>query len=362
MFFRRLIPAVLSAFAVTLLVDATAARAQADPEAELVVATRSAPPFAMQADDGTWEGLSIDLWADIAAELGLRYRFEEAGLQEMIDGVAEGRYAAAVAALTITPGREQVIDFTHPFFTTGYAIAVPARDADWMLLLTGLFSWEFLRAIALLALVLAGVGLLLWLAERKRNREQFGGNPIKGIGSGFWLSAVTMTTVGYGDKAPATLAGRVISLIWMFLAIIIISTFTGMIASSLTAERLGGAVNGPDDLPGVRVGTIAGTASAEWLDGENVRFRAYDTLADGLDALQADRIDAFVYDEPIIRYLAQTAYQDTVEVLPGYFGRQDYGIGLPQGSDLREPINRALLSLIEAEAWTDAVARTLNRH
>ena len=37
------------------------------------------------------------------------------------------------------------------------------------------------------------------------------------------------------------------------------------------------------------------------------------------------------------------------------------GIGLPQGSDLREPINRALLSLIEAEAWTDAVERDLGR-
>jgi polar amino acid transport system substrate-binding protein len=33
---------------------------------ELVIGTKVAPPFAMKAEDGTWRGISIDLWQRIA--------------------------------------------------------------------------------------------------------------------------------------------------------------------------------------------------------------------------------------------------------------------------------------------------------
>ena len=116
-----------------------------------------------------------------------------------------------------------------------------------------------------LALVLLGVGLLVWWFERRKNPNQFGGNPAKGIGSGFWWSAVTMTTVGYGDKAPLTVGGRLVALVWMFVALIIISSFTAAITSSLTVTQLESAVKGPEDLPKIRVGAIENTTSESYL-------------------------------------------------------------------------------------------------
>ena len=74
------------------------------------------------------------------------------------------------------------------------------------------------------------VGVVMWLGERRRNQAQFGGTAAHGIGAGLWWSAVTMTTVGYGDKAPVTILGRLLGLVWMFAAIIIISSFTAAIA------------------------------------------------------------------------------------------------------------------------------------
>ena len=70
-----------------------------------------------------------------------------------------------------------------------------------------------------------------------------------------------MTTVGYGDKAPVTVMGRLIGLIWMFAAIIIISSFTAAIAASLTVSELGSDVENPNDLPNVRVGSYRGCYS-----------------------------------------------------------------------------------------------------
>ena len=320
-----------------------------------IVATREAPPFAIKGPDGQWQGLSIWLWGEVARSIGVTTEFKEASLADMIDGVADGRYDASIAALTITPEREATIDFSHPFYTTGFGIAVKQGSANWISILFAIFTWGFIQAIAALLAVLAGIGVLFWLAERKQNPEQFGGPPLKGIGSGLWFSAVTMTTVGYGDKAPMTRIGRIIALIWMFAAILIISTFTGMIASALTSERLTGMVEGPSDLGKVVVGSIQGSSSQDWLNTERVNFTNFKSVSDGLNALESGAIGAFVYDKPLLQYRIKQHHEATLTVLAGTYGRQDYGIALPYGSPLREAVNQALLETIDGEEWTDRV-------
>src|ERR1700721_4825036 len=63
----------------------------ASSQQELVIGTKEAPPFAMKAADGSWSGISIDLWRRVADELHLRYRFaEEPNVQGLIDGVVAG--------------------------------------------------------------------------------------------------------------------------------------------------------------------------------------------------------------------------------------------------------------------------------
>ena len=112
---------------------------------EMVIATREAPPFAMKDDSGEWDGLAIDLWRDIAADQGYSYHFEETDLAGMIEGVVDGRYDASVGALTITSSREAQVDFTHPFYATGFGIAVRKSPAAWLTLFTNFFTWQFLR-------------------------------------------------------------------------------------------------------------------------------------------------------------------------------------------------------------------------
>ena len=324
-----------------------------------VVGTKEAPPFVIKQSDGTWSGISIELWERIAAQLGVSYELREYDLTGLIDAVAAGEVDAGVAALTVTPDREQVLDFTHPFYTTGLAIAVQPGGGGTLALLGRLFSWEFLATVGLLSIVLLGVGVLVWLLERRANPEQFGGKAAEGIGSGFWWSAVTMTTVGYGDKAPLTPGGRFVGLLWMFASIIVISGFTGAIASSLTIGKLEGLVHGPADLPRVSVGTVPGSSSEDYLRTNRLRYRKFDSIREGMLAVAAGKLDAMVYDAPLLRYLANVELRDRVEIVPGTFQRQDYAIALPGGSPAREKINRVLVAQIQDAAWQDILYRYL---
>src|SRR5580704_19002386 len=171
----------------------TSSPAASSPQ-ELIIGTKEAPPFAMKAADGSWSGISIDLWRRVADELHLRYRFaEEPNVQGLIDGVVAGKYDAAVAALTVTAARENLVDFTQPFYVTGLGIAVPAGgEASWAPVIHTLTSFGFAQAVmALVGLALA-VGLVIWLFERRHN-EQFGGGVAKGLSPGIWWSTVDMT-------------------------------------------------------------------------------------------------------------------------------------------------------------------------
>jgi polar amino acid transport system substrate-binding protein len=347
--------------AMTALTWAGAPRAASAPAAaKLIVGTKHAPPFAIKSEDGTWSGVSIDLWRAVAAELDLKYEFKEYDLAGLLKATREGSIDAAVAALTVTAEREEAMDFTHPLHTTGLSIAVsPGSRAGWLGLLRRFLSLGFLKAVIALAVVLLGVGILAWWFERGKNKPQFGGSAIRGIGSGFWWSAVTMTTVGYGDKAPVTLGGRLVALVWMFAALIVVATFTGAIASALTVGQLEGAINGPADLPKVRVGTVEGSTSENYLRSRRIAYRASKTVAEGLRLVADKEIDAFVYDAPLLRYMANSEYRGKVEVLPIRFERQDYAIGLPSNSPIRETVNRVLLRKIVQREWQDTLYRYL---
>lgn len=317
----------------------------------VVVGVRVAPPFVME-EDGAYSGLAFALWEEVARELGVEFEVEERDIEGLLDGVANGELAAAVAALTITSEREERVDFTHPYFVSGLGIAVPHERTGLLAALLALLDPEFLWVVGLLLGLLLFWGTLVWLFERVENREEFGGSAVEGIGSGFWWAAVTMTTVGYGDKAPRTLGGRVVGFVWMFAAIIVISFFTASIASSLTVTQLDSRVSGPRDLPDARVGALAGSATLEWLDEERIRASTYETLAEGLQAVEDGALDAFVHDAPILRYLTGEDFRNRVRVLPGTFAEQYYGIALPLDDPRRNEVNRVLLDVLASPEWT----------
>lgn len=328
----------------------------------LTVATKEAPPFALKQPDGTWSGIGIELWRQVATDLDLQYDLVETDLPGLLAGVENGTFDTGIAAVTLTADREAVMDFTHPFHTSGLGIATHAgQNRGWLAVVAHVFSIEFLQIVLGLTALLFLVGWLVWLFERRANPDDFGGSVAAGISSSFWWSAVTMTTVGYGDKAPRTAGGRVVAMLWMFAGLIVISSFTASITTALTVGSLAGAIAGPADLATARVGTVTESTSARYLDDRGLPFTSFTTHRDALDALIARRLDAVVYDAPILRHDVRQSFSATLTVLPGTFEEQAYAIALPPGSLLREPLNRALLARISEPDWQRLLTRYLGQ-
>ncbi|WP_019935516.1 transporter substrate-binding domain-containing protein [Oceanimonas smirnovii] len=335
--------------------------AQAQQET-LKVGITQVPPFVMETEDGRWEGISIDLWEDIAGGMEQDYELVPMPFGKLLDAVEAGDVDVAVGALTMTADRDARFDFSHPFYQTGLSIAVPLVPEQSLLAsLKALLSWQFLSVVLGLAALLLAVGFVLWLVERRRNAEQFGGSAAEGIGASFWWAAVTMTTVGYGDKAPVTFAGRLVGLIWMFAGMIMVASFTAAITSSLTVNNLRTGIQGVSDLPGKVVATINNTASQRYLEDERIRYQTYPNLTAAMESVLNGETDAIVYDRALLQYRNLQLGQQKLTVLPGVFAQQLYALALPDGSPLRAPISEQVLRVTEADNWADVRASYLGK-
>jgi len=365
--FWVLVAIVTAGALLAALTPAPEAYGQRGPEVpsvkkKLAVGTKEAPPFSMKDRDGRWTGISIDLWRQIATELNLNYEFRELDQYDLLEGLTNGSLDVVVTELTITPERLDRFDFTYPFYTTGLGIAVPFREKHVLIsIIKQLFSSTVLGILIIIFSVLLIVGIVVWLFERKLNPEHFGGNTIQGIGSGFWFSAVTMTTVGYGDKLPKTIGGRIVALIWIFSGIILVSIFIATITSMLTVNQLETSVRGIEDLKKALVGTMPYTTSESFLKNSLISFKTYKSIEEGLEALINGEIKAFVYDAPELRYRIKQRFQGKLDVLPHTYSQENYGIALVNDSPLRKSMNRVLLQKIRHQEWQETLNHYLGR-
>lgn len=325
-----------------------------DVPKELVIGTLSAPPFAMKDSGGHWDGLSVDLWRRVAERLGWKYRFQEVPLKDMVDKVASGELDGAMAALTVTPERQKLVDFTQPFYTTGLDVAV-AHKAGGGFSLLGDISTPNLIAGALGVLTVLGLmGLIVWLIERRYN-EGFG-NHRKGLRSSILWAAMTAAGSGADDK-PRTFPGQLIMLFWTLTSVILISSLTGFIASSLTASKLQLQIQDVSDLRKTRNGTVQGSAPQTYLAQQGIASAGYPDLRSAMRALEVGQLDAVVHDRPILVWVIKQDFPTTISALGLLFDRQHYAMALPLSSPLRLSINQAMAEELRGDWWRKSLER-----
>ena len=323
--------------------------AQTDTLGTLKVGVAELPPYAILDDQGVWSGLGVELWRRTAEDKGLRYEYVELENPEALTrAVAAGEVDVAVNP-ELELDKEQGLDYLQTYHLTTLGVA-KRSNRDLLGTVKALFTKQFLQIILTLSLLLLVVGFLIWLAERKSNEDQFGGNgsSLRGIGAGFWWAGVTMTTIGYGDKAPQTVAGRGLAMLWMLLALAVTSSLTAAIINAAGGTD---KVSFPEDLKEQRVGGVVESQVLETLRRHNIEVRDYADVPAGLRALEQDEIDAFVDDAATLRYHADRMPSVGAGVQATQSNPHVWAFAVARGSDLATYLDRTVLRLVSAESW-----------
>lgn len=365
---RRLLPAWA---ALVVLGVAAAAPAQSPPQTtapdalqrRLRVATYEDPPYSMRDGSGQWTGLVIDLWHLVADQMEVRYELVGYDPPDQIYGLLNaGELDLLAAAVPITLDSVQTIEFSSPFLSKGYVIAtLPRTHTSWTEALGGPLARRLHGVLLALLALLVVASVVIWWTERRRNPAHFGGGMAAGIGNGLWWTATTMSTVGYGDRAPVTTAGRVVAMIVMLLSLVLVSTFTAIIASRLTVVELQPRITGIADLSHVRVGVLKDSPMSEYLRSRSIAFATFPDIERTVEALVSGRLDAVLGGEAELRYLADTRYEGRLALVPGVIDQGFVAFGLPTASPLRREIDAALLRVLESDAWRRLRHDTLRR-
>ncbi|NND79343.1 MAG: transporter substrate-binding domain-containing protein [Maribacter sp.] len=323
----------------------------------LVVGIYHNPPFVIKTADNTYEGLSIELWESIATSSDLNFRYQE--YSDFIGILKRLEYEEI--DLTINPMdvnelRVDKFDMTQPYFISSIGVAIPYLNRSTLsVFISNIFSIAFLKIILLLILVIFIFGFFLWLVERSHNKFQFRPG-LWGLFDGLWWSAVTMTTVGYGDKAPKSNLGKAIAIVWMFTAVIIISSFTAGIASALTIGGLQTDIRSPEDLRLVEnVSAVGASTSEAYLIQEDIPVnQTYASPIPALRALAKKENDVLLYDHTVLQYyINRLSLDEKVKLLPFTLKEHYQSFMLPKDHPAFDLINVGLMKEIHQPGWDD---------
>jgi ABC-type amino acid transport substrate-binding protein len=313
------------------------------------------PPFVIKTEDSGFEGLSIELWENIAESADLTYRYE---LYSDFIGILK-RLEYQEIDLTINPmdvndSRVNKFDMTQPYFISSIGVAIPYLNRSPLaVFISNIFSLAFFEIIVLLILVIFIFGFFLWLVERRHNKFQFRPG-LLGLFDGLWWSAVTMTTVGYGDKAPKSNMGKAIAIIWMFTAVIIISSFTAGIASTLTISGLQTDIKNAEDIRLVKnISVVGATTGESYLMQEDIPVhKTYASPILALRALAKKENDVLLYDRTILQYyINRLSLDEKVKLLPFTLKDNYQSFMLPKNHPDFDLINVGLMKEIQKERW-----------
>ncbi|CAF1512058.1 unnamed protein product [Rotaria sp. Silwood1] len=321
-----------------------------------------------------FEGFCVDLLKALSRILNFRYKIKPITTlryDDMVEEIKNKRADLAVAPLTINYAREKQIDFTKPFLSLGIAILfkLPKREK------AGLFSFLSPLSLEIWIYTFAAVftvSFILLLIARCSPDEWRNPYPCDTdydilenrftISNTLWFSIGTLMQQG-SDVSPSAISTRLVSGIWWFFTLILISSYTANLAAFLTVEKLVNEIESVEDLAKhtkIKYGVVRGGSTEQFFRESSIP--TYQTMwkyminnpdvfvstnHEGIERVQAENY-AFLMESTTIEYTVQQKCNLTQ--IGGHLDYKGYGIGLPEGSPHRERFSEIILDLQEKGA------------
>ncbi|XP_041800326.1 glutamate receptor 1a isoform X3 [Chelmon rostratus] len=339
-----------------------------------------------------YEGYIVELAAEIAKHVGYQYKLKivsdgKYGARDpetkmwngMVGELVYGKADVAVAPLTITLVREEVIDFSKPFMSLGISIMIkkPTKSKPGVFSFLDPLAYEIWMCIVFAYI---GVSVVLFLVSRfspyewhaedyeegaQQNTNQQSPEQTNefGIFNSLWFSLGAFMQQGC-DISPRSLSGRIVGGVWWFFTLIIISSYTANLAAFLTVERMVSPIESAEDLAKqteIAYGTLDAGSTKEFFRRSKIAvfekmwsyMKAADpsvfvkTTDEGVMRVRKSKGKyAYLLESTMNEYIEQRKPCDTMKV-GGNLDSKGYGIATPKSSPLRIPVNLAVLKLNE---------------
>lgn len=316
----------------------------------LHIGVKQSEPFVYKTSNGHWDGITMEILTNYLDELGKPYdivEYDKSTYNELIDSMVVNDMDIIAGDITITQDRLNKVEFSQPYYVTNTAIATLKKDEPSSI--SGLLSYKFMESMMVLLIFIFVSGFIMWLLERKANDGFDKG--MAGIFDGSYFVSATMTTVGYGDVAAKTKAGKVIAFLLMWLSLGMVGYMYGNITTALTVAELDDGIENLADLNKMKVGTINGTTSSDFLVENDIKYINFSSAEEGLDAMASGELDAFVYDKPILQYYTGKDKYSEIVLSDKEFMEQTYGFVLNKDSEYSDGLNKSIMGTIRGDEW-----------
>jgi polar amino acid transport system substrate-binding protein len=325
-------------------------------EAEtLRIAVYDVPPYAYVDTDGSISGASVDLWRRVAEQMEWSFKLiPVSDMESILSGLQQGRFDAAIGAITITPERAARVDFSYPAHRSGVAIALRKQTGPIIALVSYWTAVTELSPLILIILtMLIAIGIAMWIVEqRDRSTAQGSESAVASLRDGLYWAVVTMTTVGYGDKTPKTMTGRVVAIVWMLSSLVLVSLLSTSLVSRLTADRVEPSDFAASvDLRHEKLAAVAQSSGAEYLDELHLQYAKHKDLPEALDSLANGRSSVVVNSVGALQYFVSKRYGKIIEIPQGVLAPAYMAIALPEHSPIKKSIDLALIKITNSPEW-----------
>ncbi|VDK41779.1 unnamed protein product [Anisakis simplex] len=356
-----------------------------------------------------YEGYCIDLLQKIAEIRKFKYILHEVkdksyGSKEangkwngMVGELQRGDADLAVASLTISYSRSEVIDFTVPYMHLGISILFKkpeTTDPSFFAFMSPLSVDVWVSMLAAYVVT----SLAIWLLAAISPYERLDSNRDRSLVilpkqftflNSFWFtvsslmqqSRITVNShlsLQGSDLSPRAASTRIAAVIWWFFTLIIISSYTANLAAFLTAQRMVSPIESADDLAKqtkIKYGTLGrgstmiffsvlfteskiDTYERMWKLMSSQPNLLVNSSKEGIWRVKTSDY-AYLMESSMLEYAVERDC-DLVQI-GGLIDQKGYGIGLPKGSPYRELISTTILQLQEKTVLTEMKDRWWKR-
>ena len=323
-----------------------------DTNRVLKVAITERIPYSTKNELGEWHGIGVDLWVEVAKKLGIKFQYEECLQSEMHDKLKNHE----IDMMLVTGQSADFLKtevFTQPYvYSHGSAVIAHLSILSSIEnIINHLVQSGMFLIVLSMFLTMFVISLILVYFEGRHGQGHFEGSWLKRFASALWFTAVTMTSVGYGDSAKLSFVGRTITFLWMMLGILFIALFTGSVVSSLTTAELNSSLVRLEDLSHYRCDDFAGSKMEKVLTAKGIPARKYPTLMEGFGALQRGQISAFAVDAISATTIVNNEYPGQFKICIMPTIQLLYSFAFRKDDPLFDPVNDEVIRVTLNPDW-----------